>query len=133
MIQQRVHLPMVPANCTRPWPKWGTAVSLLAIAAAMLAWFLVWASDEYHARGGVTARLGFLYLPEFARKEGSVYAVIEISLRHRGLYCGAAVFPLSIAAIFLCASSRPAARALSTVGLAVILLPALYFLLRLIC
>jgi hypothetical protein len=122
---------MIDTEGTKPWPKWGTALSLIAIVAAILAWFFVWASNEYHACGGVSASLGFLYLPEYARKERSVYGAIEMSLRNRGLLCGAAAILLSIVAMIVCASSRPVYRVLSTLGLAVILLPMLFFLILL--
>jgi hypothetical protein len=122
---------MIDTESTKPWPKWGTALSLIAIVVAILAWFFLWAFNEYHASGGVSARLGFLYLPEYARKERSVYADIKMSLWDRGLLCGAAASVLSIVAMIVCASSRPVFRVLSTLGLAMILLPLLFFLIRL--
>jgi hypothetical protein len=122
---------MIETEGTKPWPKWGTALSLIAIVLATLAWFFVWASNEYHASGGVSASLGFLYLPEYARKERSVYSAIAESLRIRGLLCGVAAILLSIVAMIVCASSRPVFRVLSTLGLAVIVLPLLFFLIRL--
>ena len=117
-------------KCVIPWPKWGMALSIFSIVLAVFAWFYMWAHNEYHACGGVSARLGFLYLPEIARRENSVYSSVSQLLLHRGLWCGAAVFPVSIVAMILCASSRAYVRILSTIGLAMVLLPIFFILVR---
>src|SRR5262245_19676098 len=101
---------MIEGIHTKLWQKMGMVLSVVPIVLALFAWFFAWAAGEYHARGGVTASLGFLYLPEYARKETSVYSVIHMSLRNRGLFCGAAAIPASIVAIIMCARSHVAVR-----------------------